>query len=171
MRRSYLPRLRADDGAHEAIPMDAESQVLHAMRRLEVALTATAGYAPPDSRLIEHAAEQVTRDLVTLGQGPDAVRRLAAWVARCPMALERADLSERMRRAVERTLEVCEIERRTPTGSHRAVTPPAMAAIGAGTTGEHRIPLFRTGEHHVPLFRTDEHAAPLPPLGSGPAGE
>jgi len=76
-----------------------------------------------------------------------------------------------MRRAVERTLEVCEIERRTPTGSHRAVTPPAMAAVGAATTGEHRIPLFRTGEHHVPLFRTDEHPAPLPPLGSGPAGE
>ncbi len=141
--------------------MEAESLVLHAMRRLEVALTATAGYAPPDSRLIEHAAEAVTRDLVTLGQGPDAVRRLAAWVARCPLALERADLSERMRRAVERTLEMCEAERRTPTDAHRAITPPAMVAVGALTTGEYAIPLFRTGEH----------AAPTPPLGADRAGE
>lgn len=149
--------------------MDAESQVLHAMRRLEVALTATAGYAPPDSRLIENAAEQVTRDLVLLGQGPDAVRRLAAWVARCPLALERADLSERMRRAVERTLEVCEVERRTPTGAHRAVTPPALVAVGAGV-GE---AAGATGEHRIPLFRTDEHpAGPLAaPLGSDRAGE
>ena len=142
--------------------MDAESQVLHAMRRLEVALTATAGFAPPDSRLIENAAEQVTRDLVAIGQGPDAVRRLAAWVARCPLALERADLSERMRRAVERTLETCEIERRTPTDSHRAVTPPAMVAVGAAVGGA-------TGEHRIPLFRTGEHAAP--PVGTGGAGE
>ena len=141
--------------------MDAESQVLHAMRRLEVALTATAGYAPPDSRLIEQAAERVTRDLVALGQGPDAVRRLAAWVARCPLALERADLSERMRRAVERTLETCEVERRTPTDSHRAVTPPAMVAVGA--TGEHPIPLFRTGEHPM--------APVAAPLGAGGARE
>lgn len=145
--------------------MDAESQVLHAMRRLEVALTATAGFAPPDSRLIENAAEQVTRDLVAIGQGPDAVRRLAAWVARCPLALERADLSERMRRAVERTLEVCEVERRTPTDAHRAVTPPSMAAVGAAVTGVTGM----TGEHRIPLFRTGEHAAP--PVGTGGAGE
>ncbi|GLC27066.1 hypothetical protein [Roseisolibacter agri] len=155
--------------------MDAESQVLHAMRRLEVAMTATAGYAPPDSRLIENAAEAVTRELVALGQGPDAVRRLAAWVARCPLALERADLTERMRRAVERTLETCEIERRTPTDSHRAVTPPsAMPAVDAGptagTTGEHRLPLFRTDEHMVAM--TAALAASLAgPLGVDRARE
>ena len=151
--------------------MDAESQVLHAMRRLEVAMTATAGYAPPDSRLIENAAEAVTRDLVSLGQGPDAVRRLVAWVARCPLALERADLSERMRRAAERTLETCEAERRTPTDAHRAVTPPsAMPAVDAGTTGEHRIPLFRTDEHMVAM--TAALAASLAgPLGVDRAGE
>ncbi|MDF1501651.1 hypothetical protein [Roseisolibacter sp. H3M3-2] len=120
--------------------MDAESRVLHAMRRLEVALTATAGFAPPESRLIETASAQVTRELVAIGQGPDAVRRLAAWVARCPLALERADLAERMRRAVEHTLDACEAERRTPADAHRAVTPtpPGMAAVGA--TGEHAVP-------------------------------
>jgi hypothetical protein len=71
--------------------VDEQSRAQLAFRRVEVALTATAHYAPPDSRLIEDAANVVARELVASGQTPDSVRRLAAQVTRSGISVERAD--------------------------------------------------------------------------------
>ena len=140
--------------------MDQHFRTLQTMRRIEVALTATAHFAPGDSRLIEDAAAAAARELVAMGETPDAVRRLAARAARTGVGLERADLAERLRRAVERTLDACDQERRTPAEPLRVV--PAAGEGGLTTTGEFRITgEFRatgefatTGEHPV----TGEHA-------------
>jgi hypothetical protein len=134
--------------------VDQHFRTLQAMRRIEVALTATAHFAPGDSRLIEDAAAAAARELVAMGETPDAVRRLAARASRTGVGLERADLAERLRRAVERTLDACEQERRTPAEPLRAV--PAAGDTGLTSTGDVRTTgEFRTtGEHPA----TGEHA-------------
>ena len=119
-------------------------------------MTATAHFAPPDSRLIEDAANVVARELVANGQTPDAVRRLAAQVTRSGISVERADLAERLRRAIERTLAACEQERWTPAEPLRAVPEHGDGVPSAtgefSTTGEFRTTgVFRTtGEHQAP---------------------
>jgi hypothetical protein len=136
--------------------VDQDSRTLQTLRRLEVALTATAHFAPSDSRLIEDAADGAARELMALGQTPEEVRRLATRVSRAGVGVERADLSERLRRAVERTLAACEQERRTPVEPVRAV-PGAPGESGLTTTGEFRTTgeFQTTGEHRV----TGEHDA------------
>ena len=122
-------------------------------------MTATAHFAPPDSRLIEDAANVVARELVANGQTPDAVRRLAAQVTRSGISVERADLAERLRRAIERTLAACEQERWTPAEPLRTVTETGDAV--PTTTGEFRATgeFQSTGEFRVPgvLRTTGEH--------------
>jgi hypothetical protein len=81
------------------------------------------------------------------------VRQLAAQVTCSGIAVERADLAERLRRTIERTLAACEQERWTPVEPLRAVSEHGDAV--PSTTGEFRITgefrrrgvLRTTGEH------------------------
>lgn len=133
--------------------MDEQAHAELALRRVEAAVTATAHFAPSDSRLIEDAANAVARELVASGWMPDAVRQLAAQVTCSGIAVERADLAERLRRTIERTLAACEQERWTSVQPLRAVSEHGDAVPSTArefrTIGEFRdTRTFRTtGEH------------------------